>query len=91
MYEYRERTTICSGCRTFNFLEHELYHQTGVASSIIQDLELTTIEEIERAFKNSYQLSKCYISLNGRRTKIREENKYLFPEDIINLIPNLTR
>ena len=91
MYTYKERTPSCSGCEIFDFLEHKLYHETGVSSSIIQDLQLATVEEIENAFKNSEQTSKCFISLNGRQTKIREENKYIFPKDIINLIPNLTR
>ena len=91
MYTYKERTQSCSGCGDFDFIEHKLYHETGVSSSIIQNLGLTTVNEIENAFKNSTQITKCYISLNGKRTKIREKNKYSFPKDIINLIPNLTR
>lgn len=91
MYEYRERTNSCSGCGSFDSLEHKLYHETGVSSSKIQELGLTTAQEVENAFRNSVQISKCFISLNGKKTKIREENKYLFPEDIINLIPNLRR
>ena len=91
MYEYRERTTSCSGCSVFDFPEHELYHRTGVASGILQELGLTSIEETENAFRNAIQISKCFINLNARKTKIREENKFLFPKDMIDLIPNLQK
>jgi hypothetical protein len=89
--QYRERTTSCSGCGSFDFPEHELYHKTGVASSILQELGLMTVEEVETAFRNAIQLSNCFISLNGRKTKIREEDRFLFPKDIIDLIPNLQK
>lgn len=89
MYEYRERTNNCSGCGVFDFPEHELYHKTGVSSSILKALNLTTVDDVNNVFKNATQLSKCFVSLNGKKTKIREENKFLFPKDIIDLIPNL--
>lgn len=91
MYEYRERTTSCSGCGVFDLREHELYHKTGVSSSILKELGLTSVEDTENAFKHATQLSKCFIDLGGRKTKIREENKFLFPKDIIDLIPNLEK
>ena len=91
MFTYRERKEKCSGCGTYDFAEHELYHKTGVASGILQELGLETIGEVENTFKNASQISKCFISLNGRRTKIRVENEFLFPEDIIDLIPNLKK
>lgn len=91
MYEYRERANNCSGCGVFDFPEHELYHKTGVSSGILKELNLSTVTDVNNAFKNATQLSKCFISLNGRKTKIREENKFLFPRDIIDLIPNLQK
>lgn len=92
MFEYRERIESCSGCGQNVYpLEHSLFHSTGVSSGIIRELGLTTEQEVENAFRNATQISKCFINLGGRRTKIREENRYLFPQDIINLIPNLQR
>lgn len=92
MYQYRERTSNCSGCNNNSFPEaHKLFHETGVSVNIICELNLTTKKEVENAFRSSISLTKCYISLNGRKTKIREENKYLFPEDMITLIPNLKK
>ncbi len=92
MYEYREKIASCSICGlTVNSLSHELFHKTGVSSSIIQELGLETEQEIKNAFKMAEQISKCFINLNGRKTKIREENRFLFPRDIIDLIPNLRK
>ena len=91
MYGYRERTASCSGCEDFDFPEHTLYHKTGVSSAIIRELRLSSVEEVKNAFKNSSQLSQCFIDLSGRKTKIREKNKFLFPQDIIDLIPNLEK
>ena len=92
MYQYKERTTSCSGCGNNVYPDaHRLFHETGVSVGIITELNLTTKNEVEDAFRNSKLISKYSISLNGRETKIREQNNYLFPEDMINLIPNLER
>ena len=90
MYEYKERTPHCRECRDNKFpLEHSLYHQTGLSTGIINELNLTSVKDVEDAFHNAKQLDKCYISLDGRKTKIREDDKFLYPKDIINLIDNL--
>lgn len=84
--EYKEKTQRCSGCEWNSSLEHKLFHESGLAEGIIRELNLKSLDEINEAFANSQQLSKCFISLNGRRTKIREENKYLLSEELISLI-----
>ena len=90
MYEYRERTTHCRECRDHKLpLEHSLYHQTGLAAGIINELNLTTVQDVEDAFHNAKQLTSCYILLDGRKTKIRENNKFLYPKDMISMIDNL--
>ena len=90
MYTYKERIKSCSGCdSSINVDEHELYHLTGLAEGIIKELGLKSVEDVEDAFRNSQQLTKCYINLNGRKTKIREENRFILPRDIVELIPDL--
>ncbi|MGB5867770.1 MAG: hypothetical protein WBG69_07870 [Arcobacteraceae bacterium] len=90
MYEYKERTQRCKDCSDNKLpLEHSLYHQTGLSSGIIHELNLTSVQDIEEAFQNAIQLSKDTISLDGRKTKIRAKNQFLYPKDIINMIPNL--
>lgn len=84
--EYKEKTQRCSGCAWNTSLEHKLFHESGLAEGIIRELNLKSIDEIHKAFANSQQLSKCFISLNGRRTKIREEDKYLLPKELISWI-----
>lgn len=84
--EYKEKTQRCSGCEWNTSLEHKLFHESGLAEGIIRELNFKTLDEIHKAFATSQQLSKCFILLNGRRTKIREEDKYLLPEELISLI-----
>jgi len=84
--EYTEKTEKCSGCEWNASLKHKLFHESGLAEGIISELNLKTLKEIHEAFANSQQLSKCFISLNGRRTKIREEDKYILPKELIELI-----
>jgi hypothetical protein len=84
--EYTEKTDKCSACEWNTSLKHQLFHESGLAENIIDKLNLESLEEIHLAFANAQQLSKCFISLNGRRTKIREENKYILPRELIELI-----
>ena len=84
--EYTDKTESCSACEWNLSLKHKLFHESGLAESIINELNLDSLEEIHRAFANAQQLSKCFISLNGRRTKIREGNKYILPRELIELI-----
>jgi hypothetical protein len=84
--EYTEKTEKCSGCEWNTSLKHKLFHESGLAESIIDELNLKSLEEIHGAFANAHQVSKCFISLNERRTKIREENKYILPRELIELI-----
>lgn len=91
MFTYKEKLETCSGCEWNDTPEHKLYHDTGLSSGIIKELSLNTIEEIEQAFLTSISKSKCYILLNGRKTKIRVENEYIFPKKLIDLIPNIIR
>jgi len=90
MYEYKERTSHCRECQDNKLpLEHSLYHQTGLSTGIIHELNLTSVQDVEEAFQNAQQLNKCYILLDGRKVKIREEDKFLYPKDIISFIPNI--
>ena len=86
--KFREKTESCSGCQSIDTLEHKLFHESGLSSGIIRNLNFSTIEEIEKAFSNSYYLSRCYISLKGRKTKVIDGDMYLMPERLINLIGN---
>ena len=89
MYEYKKRTTHCRECVDNKLpLEHSLYHQTGLSATIINELNLTSVKDVEDAFHNAVQLDKCYISLDGRKTKIRENDKFLYPKDMLGLIDN---
>jgi len=90
MYEYKERTQSCNECRDNKFpLEHSIYHKTGLLTGIIYELNLTSVKDVEEAFQNAKQLDKNFILLDGKKMKIRDENKFLFPQDIIEMIPNL--
>ena len=91
MLTYKEKLETCSGCEWNDSPEHKLYHDTGLSSGIIKELNLNSIDEIKKAFSDSIPQSKCYILLNGRRTKIRVENEYIFPKKLIDLIPNIIR
>ncbi len=84
--EYTEKTDKCSSCEWNTSIKHKLFHESGLAESIINELNLKSLEEIHAAFANAQQSSKCFISLNGRRTKIREKNKYILPRELIELI-----
>jgi len=89
MYEYKERIAHCKECRDNKFpLEHSLYHQTGLSTAIIHELNLTSVKDVEDAFQNAKQLDKYFILLDGRKTKIREGNRFLYPKDIMALIDN---
>lgn len=89
MYEYKKRTLHCRECQDNKLpLEHSLYHQTGLSATIIHELNLTSVKDVEEAFHNAKQLSSCYISLDGRKTKIREDDKFLYPKDMLALIDN---
>lgn len=83
---YTEKKDSCSACGYNKTLEHRLFHKTGLPESIIKKLNVTSIDQIIEAFKNSKQISPCYIDLNGRRTKFKEQNRYLFPKELIDLI-----
>jgi hypothetical protein len=84
--EYTAKTEKCSACQLNTSLKHKLFHESGLAESIINELSLKSLEEIHEAFANAKQKSKCFIVLNGRRTKIREKNKYILPRELIELI-----
>lgn len=84
--KYKEKKEICSGCSWNDSPEHKLFHKSGLSEGIIRELNLKSLEEIHDAFANAEQLSRCHISLNGRRTKICEEEQYLFPKELIDLI-----
>lgn len=86
--KYKEKTETCSGCQLNNSLEHKLFHESGLSSGIIRDLGFSTIEEIENGFRNSYYKSRCYISLEGRKTKVINGDMYLMPKRLIDLIIN---
>jgi hypothetical protein len=84
--EYTEKREECSGCQWNTSLEHKLFHESGLAEGIIRELNLKSLEQIHEAFANSEQLSRCFISLNGRFTKICVEDKYILPKELIELI-----
>ena len=84
--EYKEKTNSCSGCAFDSPLEHKLFHESGLSQGIIKELNLSSLDEIHEAFKNASFLSTCFIDLNGRKTKVREQNKYIMPKELIDLI-----
>lgn len=84
--KYKEKIDTCSACEWNDSPEHKLFHETGLSESIIRELNLTSLEKIHHAFSNSHKLSRCFISLNGRRTKICEEQQYILPKELIDLI-----
>jgi len=84
--EYKEKTNSCSGCTFDSPLEHKLFHESGLSQGIIRELSLSSLDEIHIAFKNASFLSTCFIDLNGRKTKVREQNKYIMPKELIDLI-----
>jgi len=86
--KYREKTESCSGCRFNDSLDHKLYHESGLSSAIIRELGYLTLEDIENGFRNSNYISRCYINLDGRKTKVIDGDLYLMPERLINLIGN---
>lgn len=88
--KYKEKTQTCSGCSWNDSPEHKLFHESGLAEGIIRELKLKSLEEIHKAFANAEKLSRCHISLNGRRTKICEENQYILPKELIDLIDTNT-
>lgn len=83
---YKNKITSCRACEYNDTLEHKLYHETGLGEGIIKKLKLTSIEEIKETFKKATLISPCYISLNGRRTKFKVKNEYLFPKELIDLL-----
>ena len=89
--EYKEKTTNCSGCTFDSPLEHKLFHESGLSQGVIRELNLSSLSEIHEAFKNASYLSACHINLNGRRTKVRVENKYILPKALIDMIGTATR
>jgi len=91
MLTYKEKLETCSGCDWNDSQAHKLYHDTGLSSGIIEELNLSSVDDVEKAFLNSISKYKCYILLGGRRTKIRVENEYIFPKKLIDLIPNIIR
>jgi hypothetical protein len=86
--KFREKTESCSGCQFNDSLDHKLFHESGLSSGIIRELGFSTLEEIESGFRNSKYTSRCYISLEGRKTKVIDGDLYLMPERLINLIGN---
>jgi hypothetical protein len=83
---YKKKIQTCSACSYNKTEEHLLFHKTGLSEGIIKKLKLNSVEEIEEAFKNATLVSPCYILLNGRKTKFKVENEYLFSKELIDLI-----
>lgn len=91
MLKYKEKIDKCSACEWNDTREHKLYHITGIPSSIIKRLDLYTVADINEEFTKAKQISPCFIVVKEQRVKIRENNKFLFPKKIIDLIPNLKK
>jgi hypothetical protein len=84
--KYKEKLQTCSACSYNETDEHSLFHKTGLGEGIIRKLKLNSVEKIKEAFINASIISPCYISLNGRSTKFKVEDEYLFPKELIDLI-----
>ena len=62
----KEKTNSCSGCAFDSPLEHKLFHESGLSQGIIRELNLSSLDEIHKAFKNASFLSTRIISFMSK-------------------------